>query len=198
MVHPAFPRVVLLVVACFPVAVAAEPLVLRLDPAASTVSFTLDSTLHEVHGTMPLSAGAITFDPAGGPASGAISVDASRAETGNEGRDEKMHDEVLETKKHPIISFTPTRTEGALPADGSGHLTLVGTLDLHGASHVVTLPASVERRGDRVTASATLVVPYVAWGLEDPSVFVLRAAKEVVVKLAVVGQLGPVAVTETP
>ncbi len=198
--HLALPRAVLLVVACAvaATAVAAEPLVLRLDPAASTVSFILASTLHEVHGTLPLSAGSITFDPAGGPASGAITVDASRAETGNEGRDEKMHGEVLETKKYPTIAFTPTRTEGALPADGSGRLTLVGMLALCGTSHELTLPASVERRGDRVTAIATVVIPYVAWGLEDPSVFVFRAAKEVTVTLAVSGQLGPVVVTETP
>ena len=202
--HLALPRAVLLVVACAvaATAVAAEPLVLRLDPAASTVSFILASILALVvalvHGTLPLSAGSITFDPAGGPASGAITVDASRAETGNEGRDEKMHGEVLETKKYPTIAFTPTRTEGALPADGSGRLTLVGMLALCGTSHELTLPASVERRGDRVTAIATVVIPYVAWGLEDPSVFVFRAAKEVTVTLAVSGQLGPVVVTETP
>ena len=56
-------------------------------------------------------------------------------------------------------------------------------MSIHGATHPVTLVARVERDGADITASSSLTVPYVAWGLEDPSVFVLRVAKEVEVQV---------------
>lgn len=190
MTHPRFRvLVVLAAVLVTPVVVATEPLTLTLDPAKCRAGFTLDSTLHTVHGTIPVSAGAISFDSAGGPASGEVRLDATRAESGNDGRDEKMHDEVLETARFPTIVFTASEVRGALPEDGEGTLTLVGTIDLHGDRHPFEIPSVLRRQGDRVTATGSASIPYVAWGLKDPSVFILRADKEVAVKLEVEGIL---------
>jgi YceI-like domain len=70
---------------------------------------------------------------------------------------------------------------------------LHGTLQFHGLSHPCAVPARVTLDGDRVTATGELDVPYVDWGLRDPSFFVLRVAKEVKVELRVAGRLsGPV------
>ena len=43
--------------------IAAPELVLTLDPAQSAVHYTVDSTLHTVHGTFALIRGTVQFDP---------------------------------------------------------------------------------------------------------------------------------------
>ena len=98
-------------------ALAAERIV-TLDPAASAVTFTLGTTFHEVHGTMVLTAGTIRFDTETGEASGEITVDATRAATGNEDRDQTMHAEVLETARFPTIVFAARRVEGVVADPG--------------------------------------------------------------------------------
>ena len=150
-----------------------------LDPAASVVHFTLDTTFHVVHGTMALAGGTIHFDTATGEASGEITVDASRAETGNKSRDETMHAEVLETARYPTIVFKARRVEGAIVDPGRSDLKIVGVMSLHGADHPMTLNATVESAAGRVQAELTFPIPYVEWGLKDPSYFVARAARTV-------------------
>jgi polyisoprenoid-binding protein YceI len=167
---------------------AAEKL-LTLDPAACTLTFLLDTTFHEVHGTMKVVGGTIRFDTATGVASGEITVDAKSAATGNDRRDKTMHGDILESARFPSIVFRVERVEGALPADASGTLKLIGGMVLHGAQHPVTLPATVRIEAGVVHAEAHLTVPYVEWGLADPSFLFVRAAKTVEVTIAAQGRL---------
>lgn len=167
----------------------AEELVLRLDPAETTVTFTLQATLHRAEGVVPVAAGEIRFDRASGQASGQVVLDARRATTASEGPDEKMHVAVLESGRYPTIVFAPTRIEASEEGPDRGTVRLAGTLSIHGADHPVELVAAVRREGGRVVADAPLVVPYVAWGMHDPSVFVLRVAKQVEVRIHAVGTL---------
>ena len=118
-----------------PAASAATERAVVLDPSASEVTFTLETTFHEVHGKLGAVAGTIHFDPATGAASGEITVDARRADTGNRERDEAMHAEVLESALFPTIRFRVERVEGTLVDPGHGELRLVGVLNLHGADH---------------------------------------------------------------
>ncbi len=171
-------------------AVGAEPVELELDTASSSATFTLGGTLHTVHGDVPITGGRLRFDPDGGEASGEVVLDPRGAVTGNEKRDEKMHDEVLRSGEFPQVVFRLERIDGALPAEGPGELLLVGRLELLGEDHEVVIPATVSRQGDTVAGHGEVSIPYVAWGLEDPSVFVLRVDKEVHVELDVQGTLG--------
>ena len=180
-------RLVLLAGLLAPPASAGERAI-TLDPAASRITFTLDTTFHEVHGTMALSDGMIRFDPGAGTASGAITVDARRTETGNEKRDRTMHAEVLESERFPTIRFRVERVEGTLAVPGRSELRLVGVMTLHGADHPMTLPAVVESQGDRVRGEMRFPIPYVAWGLHDPSFFVVRAEKTVDVTVLAEGR----------
>jgi hypothetical protein len=43
--------------------------------------------------------------------------------------------------------------------------------------------------GSALTAKGHFVVPYVQWGLKDPSIFILKVAKEVDIDLTLVGNL---------
>jgi len=170
-----------------PTAAAAAERAVTLDPAASQVTFTLDTTFHEVHGTMAIMGGTIRFDPQTGAASGEITVDARRAETGNERRDKKMHGEVLETERYPTIVFRPERVEGTLADPGDAEIRLVGVMNLHGTDHPMTLVAKVESANGQVRGDLEFPIPYVEWGMEDPSFLIARAAKSVDVKVHVVG-----------
>ena len=75
----------------------AQEKVFELDPANSKIQFTLDATLHSVHGTFKLKSGTIHFNPATGAASGQLVVDATSGDTENDGRDRRMHKVVLES-----------------------------------------------------------------------------------------------------
>jgi hypothetical protein len=42
-----------------------------------------------------------------------------------------------------------------------------------------------------LTARTRFTVPYVKWGLKDPSVFILKVAKDVDIDLTLIGKLTP-------
>lgn len=163
--------------------------VLVLDPAASRVSFTLPATGHTVEGKLAVKSGRIAFDSETGAASGEIVIDLASAETGNKSRDKTMHEEVLETGQHPLAVFRAEKIRGALAPAGPSQVTLDGTLTFHGGDHKVSLPAKVENQDGRLKAETELEIPFVAWGLHDPSLLMLRVAKVVKVKVAARGSL---------
>jgi phage host-nuclease inhibitor protein Gam len=43
--------------------------------------------------------------------------------------------------------------------------------------------------GSNLTATTHFTVPYVKWGLKDPSIFILKVAKEVDIDLKLVGRV---------
>jgi polyisoprenoid-binding protein YceI len=180
---------VALVLAALPAAAAERTL--RLDPAKSEIAFTLGATLHTVEGTARLRSGEIRFDPESGEASGRIVVATASADTGNQGRDRDMHAKVLESARYPEIAFTPEAISGTFDPGGASHLTLRGRLEIHGASHPLSLDVAVEAEGARLTARTAFAVPYVEWGMKDPSKFVLRVEKHVDVTVMAVGELDP-------
>jgi polyisoprenoid-binding protein YceI len=176
--------------AALAVPAAAEEQTLTLDPAATTIAFTLGATLHSIEGTVRLASGAIRFDPVTGAASGEIDVDARSATTGLGSRDENMHGEVLESEKYPRIAFRAERLR-VVHRDAAGAvIELVGQLDLHGRPRPYTLPAKLAFDGDRVAIEAKFRVPYVDWGMQDYSTFILRVDRFVDVRVASAGRIG--------
>ncbi len=173
-----------------PAARSAERL-LTLDATACQVRFRLGATLHTVEGTVRVVSGEIRFDPAGGPAGGEIVLDATSADTGHPGRDEDMHRKVLESDRFARFVLRPTETSGVLEPTGPSRIELAGRLEIHGGVHEVSLPADLTVDGDRVSGAASFEVPYVAWGMKNPSKLVLRVKKIVQVEVALVGTLSP-------
>lgn len=162
---------------------------LKLDPAKSSVHWTLGSTLHTVHGTFNLKSGTIQFDPANGTASGEFVAFATSGESGNEGRDKKMHKEILESARFPDIVFRPTKIEGTVVLQGSSDVQLHGTFLLHGSEHEITVAVHAELNGSMWKGTARFSIPYVAWGLKSPNTFLLKADPEVEIELDLKGSV---------
>ncbi|MDB5028214.1 MAG: hypothetical protein JWO66_1903 [Candidatus Eremiobacteraeota bacterium] len=167
----------------------ADTLSLDLDPAQSTVTFTLGAFLHTVRGTFVLKQGAIRFDPATGQASGTVVVDLASGQSGDAKRDAHMRNDVLEVQTYPLAVFTPSRVQGQLADGKTAQLDVGGMLAIHGANHPVTLHVAVETKGTNMTAHTQLSVPYVQWGMKDPSTLLLRVGKTVEVDVTAAGQV---------
>jgi polyisoprenoid-binding protein YceI len=157
----------------------AQELVLEFAPAQTKIQFTLDATLHTVHGTFALKRGTIHFNPATSAVSGEVVIDATSGNSDNEGRDHKMHGDVLESAKFPEIIFRPDRVDGKVAAGGSSTVQVHGSFTIHGASHEMTLPVQVEIKNDGWNASTHFDVPFIDWGMKNPSTFVLHVGHEV-------------------
>jgi hypothetical protein len=160
-----------------------------LDPQRTVLSFVLGATGHDVHGLLHATGGELRFDTGKGTASGDLMLDARRTETGNVKRDKTMHKKVLESETHPMIVFHAERVEGELATSGKSELDLIGTVELLGAAHELTLHVAASIENGEVSATVTCDVPFVDWGLHDPSAFVLRVAKVVQVSIDAHGSL---------
>jgi len=166
-----------------------------VDPAASKVTFALQATLHQVKGTFQVRRGTIRFDPTAPGMSGEVVVAAGSGDSGNPGRDRTMNAKVLETAQFSEVSFVPGTCQGVIAPAGDSTLQVTGVFTLLGAPHDLTVPMRVHQEGERITARTRFRIPYVQWGLKDPSVFLLRVAKEVELEVTLQGRVVPDPVT---
>jgi len=164
---------------------------LVLDPAQCKVHWSVDSSLHAVHGTFHVKSGAVHIDPETGKAGGEIVVLATSGESGNDKRDARMHKEILETAKYPDVVFHPSQVEGKLLPSGISDVALHGIFSIHGTDHEIVAPVHAELAGDRWKGNAKFEVPYVAWGIKDPSNFFLKVKKIVNVEIEMSGDAKP-------
>ena len=166
----------------------AQQVTFELDPAKSRVEFMLDATMHTVHGSFRVKSGNVKFDAVTGTATGDIVVDATSAVTGNDSRDRKMHKEVLESARYPEIRLSVQSVRSTPAANGTSETRVSGALSLHGTEHSLELAGRSEVRDGTAVVDVDIVVPYVSWGMKDPSSFLLRVDKKVLVKVHAVGK----------
>jgi polyisoprenoid-binding protein YceI len=160
-----------------------------VNPSASAVAFSLTGTGHQVHGTFHVQSGSIDFDSHAAKISGSVVVAAGSGDSGDQGRDKKMKTDVLDVANFAEVSFVPQSYQGAIAATGDSNIQVTGTFTLHGTPHELTVPMQVHIEGNSLTAKTHFTVPYVKWGLKDPSVFILKVAKEVEIDLTLAGSL---------
>jgi polyisoprenoid-binding protein YceI len=185
--------VTLLVLSALPQLAAPQPpaneIILGIDPSQSKVHWALESTVHTVHGLFAFKNGNLRLDTSTGKASGEIIVDATSGSSGNDGRDRKMHKDVLESSKYAEIIFRPDHVEGKIAAQGIFTVQVHGLLVLHGGEHELTVPVQAEFEGDHWTGSAKFNVPFIDWGLKNPGSFFLRVNHSVEIELELKGTL---------
>ena len=170
-------------------AATAQDLVLQIDPARTTIKFSLGAALHTVHGTFEPKTGVLRTNLDSGKLSGEIVVDAKSGESGNAMRDRKMHKEVLDSERYAEIRFRPYQIDGAVAAQGRSSLRLRGIFSVRGTEHDITVPAEVEMSPDHWSANAHFTIPYVKWGIKNPSTFFLHVSDEVEIDVVMAGTL---------
>lgn len=161
---------------------------LDFDAAQTTVEFTLGDVLHTVRGNFKLRQGSVHFDSASMTVSGQIVVDSASGESGSHARDGRMHKNILESMRFPEVVFAPSRFTGDFHSDADSRLTVHGTFGLHGADHQIDVPVSVHPSLSGYAIDAQFPVPYVAWGLKNPSTFLLRVGDTVTIKVHAVAR----------
>lgn len=182
----------ILLTLALPMALAAQQparMRLHLDPAATEIHYTLKDTLHTVRGTFHMKSGDIDFNTQTGEAKGLIEVETSSGVSGNDSRDGKMKRDYLEVPKFPVATFEAQKVTGFSSAPGAQKVTVAGVFTLHGGSHPLTLEFAVTHDGALVNATTSFKIPYVAWGIKDPSIPFVRVEKEVAVDIVAKGNL---------
>jgi polyisoprenoid-binding protein YceI len=162
-----------------------------VNPATSDVSFTLGGNHDVTKGTFHVQGGTIDFDRTAATLSGLVTVAAGSGKSGNDSRDKKMTNDVLDAPHFADVTFAPTAFQGTLAPTGDSTLQVTGTFTLHGTPHPITVPMQVHIDGATCVAKTHFTIPYVKWGLKDPSVFILKVAKEVDVDLTLTGTVSP-------
>ena len=165
------------------------PTKLSLDINRSEVHFTLNDKLHSVNGTFRVQQGEVSFDTATGKANGSILVDALSGKSGNSFRDRRMLNDELRTPEFKTVAFAPTRFTGTFNPTGDSSLQVHGVFTLIGTPHEIDVPMLVQVNGQQIHAVGSFVIPYVQWGLKDPSTFMIKVEKEVHVDLDFSGTL---------
>ena len=171
-----------------PVAVA-QPQTFTANPDASEVKMTLKTTHEVVNGAFHIQSGSIEFDPSAARMSGSVVVLAGSGKTGNDSRDKKMYKDILLVEQHATVSFEPKSYAGVMAPSGDSTIQVTGIFTLLGTPHEITIPILVHLEGTTATAKAHFVVPYVQWGLKNPSFLVWKADNDVAIDLFLAGRL---------
>jgi len=179
---------VLLLCACSNVSVAqTQDLTLQFVPADTRINFTIGDILHTIHGSFRLKRGEVGYTLTAATVRGVLIVDATSGQSGNRSRDRKMHREILESNRYPEIIFRPDRVEGKVVPAGTSMVQVHGIFSIHGSDHELIMPVQVQVFPDHWVTDTHFTVPYVKWGIKNPSTFVLRVSESVEIDIHATG-----------
>lgn len=180
--------VLMLPLAALPSALAQQR-TFTVTPATSKVNMTLKTNHDTVLGTFHVQSGSIAYNSSADTIAGSVVVAAGSGDTGNASRDKKMDKDILDTQKYSTVTFAPKSYTGTISASGDSTIQVTGVITLLGNPHDITVPMQIHIDAGNCAAKAHFSIPYVQWGLKDPSFFVLKAQKEVDIDLNLIGHI---------
>ena len=167
----------------------ADQALIDFDPQKTQVAFVLSDTLHTVRGHFRLKEGHVGFDPARGTMMGDLVVDAASGDSGSGPRDKRMTRDILQAQQFPEIRFTPAFETGPISLDGASDVRVTGMFSIHGQSHKIVAPMHIQISGQDVTVTGKFDVPYVEWGMKNPSNFLIKVNQYVEIDVTAVGHI---------
>lgn len=160
-----------------------------VNPDASEVKIKLNTTHEVVNGTFHIQSGSSEFDRSNPKMSGLVAVLAGSGKTGNNSRDKKMNRDILKVDQYTTVSFAPKAYTGTIAPSGDSTIQVSGVFTLLGTAHDLTIPIQIHMDGSKATAVAHFVIPYVQWGLKNPSFMFWKAENDVAIDLNLVGEV---------
>ena len=160
-----------------------------VNPDASEVKMTLKTNHEIVNGTFHVQSGTIEFDRSAQKIGGSIIVAAGSGKTGNDSRDKKMDKDILKIDQYTTVTFAPKSYTGTIAPSGDSTIQVSGVFTLLGTPHDMTIPMQVHVEDGKAVVKAHFVIPYVQWGLKNPSFLVWKADNDVAIDLNLVGRL---------
>jgi polyisoprenoid-binding protein YceI len=160
-----------------------------VNPDSSEVKMTLITNHDAVNGSFHVQSGSIDFDRSASMISGSVVVAAGSGKTGNDSRDKKMSKDVLQTERYTTVSFEAKSYSGTIAPSGDSTIQVTGVFTLLGTPHDLTIPLLIHIDGEKCNAKAHFVVPYVQWGLKDPSFMMFKTEKQVDIDISLAGRI---------
>ena len=160
-----------------------------VNPDTSEVRMKLNTTHEVVYGTFHIQSGSIDFDRSGGRIAGQVIVAAGSGKTGNGSRDKKMDKDILKVDQYTTVSFSPKAYTGTIAPSGDSTIQVEGVFTLLSTPHDLTIPMQVHIDGSKATVKAAFTVPYVQWGLKNPSFLIWKAENDVAIDLNLAGRV---------
>lgn len=167
----------------------AQHQVFAVNADASEVKIKLNTTHEVVNGTFHIQTGSINFDRTAAQISGMVIVAAGSGKTGNDSRDKRMDKDILKVEQYTTVSFAPKTFSGAIAASGDSTIQVSGVFTLLGTPHDLTIPMQIHIDGSKATAKAHFIVPYVQWGVKNPSFLIWKAENDVAIDLSLAGNI---------
>jgi polyisoprenoid-binding protein YceI len=186
--HLGLTAVALLLFASTATSAQAQELTFQFSPSSTNINFTLGDILHTVHGSFSLKRGDVEYNLGTAAVGGGLVVDSTSGQSGNHSRDRKMHREILESARYPEITFHPDRVEGKVATGGTSTVRVHGIFSIHGSNHELTMPVRVQVFPDHWIADTHFAIPYVKWGIKNPSTFLLRVSESVEIEVRASGR----------
>lgn len=171
-----------------------QSLSLQFAPAQTSIRFTLADILHTIHGSFSLKRGEVQYDFSTALVRGLLVADATSGRSGNRTRDQRMHKDILETGRYPEIVFRPDRVDGKIATSGTSTVEVHGIFSIHGSDHELSVPVRMQIFPDHWAADTHFIVPYVKWGIKNPSRLLLRVSESVEIDVQASGETTQAAV----
>ncbi|HEV2012983.1 MAG TPA: YceI family protein [Candidatus Dormibacteraeota bacterium] len=102
-----------------------------------------------------------------------ISVDVSKLTSDKAMRDQRIHQQGLESDRYPTATFQ-LMSPIALPAGAASgqtiHVSATGALTIHGVNRTVTIPIDARLTGSEIELVGSITFPFSEFGMTPPSI----------------------------
>jgi polyisoprenoid-binding protein YceI len=143
------------------------------------ITYQAHALIGQWQGTNTALNGQLTWDAQTGELSGQICLTLAQWSSGEPLKD-KHTLEMFQVDQFPQGCYSVTGLQGD---PTSGQATLLGTLDLHGVKHDISIPGSFQQNSSTLIFDGSFTTKVTDWGMKRPSMLGMTVADEVQVQV---------------